>query len=135
MQQLMRRVVVPVLAVVSLSLAATAAGAYTGQPKPAITAEAERSPQGAKITLKGKNWPGKARIKLTGTRAPGSNGTQEFGMAEADDAGAFTFRKTIQCTTNRMDDAERDPVTFTAVDSATGVKATAKTDGSAWVCQ
>lgn len=109
--------------------------ASVGQPKPSIAAEAERTPQGARITVKGKNWPAKGRIKLTGTRAPGANGAQDFGMLEVDDQGGFTFRKTVQCTTNRMDDAERDPVTFTAADSAGTLKATSRVDGAAWVCQ
>lgn len=135
MQQFVRRAVFPALALAALSVGASAASAFTGQPKPAITAEAERTPQGAKITVKGKNWPAKARVKITGTRAPGSNGTQDFGMVDADEQGVFTFRKTVQCTTNRMDDADRDPVTFTAADSATAVKATSKVEGGAWVCQ
>jgi len=130
----LRRRIIPVLGGLVV-FASTSASAFVGQPKPAISAEAERTPQGAKITVKGKNWPAKARIKLSGTRAPGSNGAQEFGMVDADDAGVFTFRKTVQCTTSRMDDAERDPVTFTAADSASGVKATMRVDGSAWVCQ
>lgn len=135
MQLFVRHVVIPALAVASLSLGASAASAFTGQPKPAIQAEAERTPQGARITIKGKNWPANARVKLTGTRAPATNGAQDLGMVDADDKGVFTFRKIVQCTTNRMDDAENDPVTFTAADSATAVKATSKVDGAAWVCQ
>ena len=135
MQHLVRRAVMPALALASLSIGASVATAFTGQPKPAISAEAERTPQGAKITVKGKNWPANAKVKLSGTRAPGTNGTQDFGVVDVDDKGVFTFRKTVQCTTNRMDDAERDPVTFTAEDPAAAVKATSKVDGAAWVCQ
>jgi hypothetical protein len=135
MQQFVRRMLVPVLAVSALTLSANAAGAFSGQPKPQISAEAERSPQGAKLTIKGKNWPAGARVKITGTRAPAANGTQDFGMADASDKGEFTHRKTALCTTNRADDGESTPVTITAADSATGVKATARVDGFSWVCQ
>ena len=135
MQPFVRRVVVPALALASLSIGATMASAFSGQPKPAIQAEAERTPQGARIIVKGKNWPAKARVKVTGTRAPGAEGTQDFGMIEADDKGVFTLRKTVQCTTNLMDDAQRESVTFTAADSATSVKATSRVEGGAWVCQ
>lgn len=135
MQHFTRRLLVPALIVSAITASATAAGAFVGQPKPAVNAEGERTPQGARLTIKGKNWPAGARIKLTGTRAPGANGTQDFGMADASDKGEFTYRKTVQCTTNRMDDAENNPVTVTAADSATGVKATARIDGAPWVCQ
>lgn len=120
---------------VTLLLLPVVGSASVGQPKPSIAAEAERTPQGARLTVKGKNWPAKARIKLSGTRAPGSNGAQEFGLVDTDEQGAFTFRKTVQCTTSRMEDAERDPVTFTAADSAGTLKATSRVDGGAWVCQ
>lgn len=135
MQHVARRAVMSALALASLSIGASVATAYTGQPKPAISAEAERTPQGARIIVKGKNWPAKARVKVTGSQPPGANGTQDLGMIEADDKGVFTLRKTVQCSTNLMDDAQRESVTFTAVDSATTVKATARVEGGAWVCQ
>ncbi|MCA0376069.1 MAG: hypothetical protein LCH84_10430 [Gemmatimonadetes bacterium] len=136
MQRSLRRVIAPTLALAGLALATTVAAAHTGQPKPNVSAEAERTPQGAKITVRGKNWPAKARIKLTATRAPGTRNPQDFGMIDADDKGEVRFSVVKQCTTNRMEDAELDPVTFTATDSATGVKATsAKVNGGGWVCQ
>lgn len=135
MQHFARRLLVPALIVFAVAGSATVASAFVGQPKPALSAEAERTPQGARLTLKGKNWPAGARIKLTGTRAPGANGTQDFGMADVTEKGEFNLRKTMQCTTTRMDDGQNNPVTVTAADSATGVKATARLDGAAWVCQ
>ncbi|MBL0939968.1 MAG: hypothetical protein IBJ03_13830 [Gemmatimonadaceae bacterium] len=135
MQHFARRLLVPALIVTAMAGSATVAGAFVGQAKPAVTAEGERSPQGARLTFKGKNWPAGARIKLTGTRAPGANGAQDFGMADASDKGEFNLRKTVQCSSNNMDDAQTTPVTVTAADSATGVKATARVDGSAWICQ
>lgn len=135
MQSLVRRMLVPVLAASAVTLGATAANAFVGQPKPEIKVEGERSPQGARLTFKGKNWAANARIKLTGTRAPGTNGTQDFGMAGADDKGVLTFRKTVLCSTSNADDAQRDAVTITAADSATGVKATTRVEGGAWLCQ
>lgn len=68
MQAFVRRVLGPTLALAALSFTATAASAITGQAKPQLSIEAERSPQGARITFKGKNWPAAARIKLTATR-------------------------------------------------------------------
>lgn len=136
MQRTMRRVFAPALGLVGLSLAATVAAAHVGQAKPSISAEAERTPQGAKISVRGKNFAAKARVKLTATRAPGTRNPQDFGMIDADDKGEIKFTVVKQCTTNRMEDAELDPVTFTAADSASGVKVTSsKVNGGAWVCQ
>lgn len=132
----MRRVFASAVGLAGLTLTATIAGAHVGQAKPSINAEAERTPQGAKISVRGKNFAAKARVKLTATRAPGTRNPQDFGMVDADDKGELKFSVVKQCTTNRMEDAELDPVTFTAADSATGVKVTSsKVNGGAWVCQ
>jgi len=135
MQAFMRRMLGPALAISALSLTATAASAITGQAKPQLAVETERTPQGARIGLKGKGWPAAARVKLTATRPPGSNKAQDFGMVSADSTGAFTIRKVELCSTTNQDDGQNETVTFTAADSATGVKATATAKGGAWVCQ
>ena len=135
MQAFMRRMMGPALALAALSFTATAASAITGQAKPQLSIEAERSPQGARITFKGKNWPAAARIKLTATRAPAATQPQDFGITDADSTGTFTVRKVAICTTPNQEDGAIETVTFTAADSATGVKATATTRGGAWVCQ
>jgi methionine-rich copper-binding protein CopC len=135
MQHFVRRMLVPALAITAVTLSASAAGAFVGQPKPEIRVEGERSPQGARLTFKGKNWPASGRVKLTGSRAPGTNDPQDFGMTDVDAKGAFTFKKTVQCSTNLADDAQRDIVTVTAADSSTGVKATTRVEGGAWLCQ
>ena len=130
-----RRIVAPALAMVALALSTQAALAIT-QGKPQLNVETERSPQGAKLTFKGKGWVPSARIKITGTRAPGSNNTQDFGMFSADEKGELNGRKTQACSTNNNDDGMNESVTITAVDSATPAnKATAKVPGGAWVCQ
>ena len=86
MQAFIRRILGPTLAVVTLSVTATAAGAFTGQAKPQLAVEAERSPQGARITFKGKNWPAAARVKTVGVfRTPNS------GPVGAVAAGAAAF--------------------------------------------
>ncbi len=132
----MRRFVVPTLAIAALALTTQAALAVTGlQPKPQLNVEAERSPQGAKLTFRGKNWMPSARIKITATRAPGSNNLQDFGMFSADDKGELKGSKVAACSTNRSEDGQNESVTFTAADSATGVKATTRVEGGAWVCQ
>jgi len=135
MQALVRRMLGPALAITALSLSATAARAITGQAKPQLSIEAERSPQGARITFKGKNWPAAARVKLTATRAPASTKPQDFGVVDADSTGVFNLRKVVMCTTSSQEDGALETVTFTAADSATGVKATATARGGAWVCQ
>ena len=130
-----RRVVAPALAIVALALSTQAALAIT-QAKPSLSVDTERSPQGARLTFKGKNWAPNARIKITGTRAPGSNNAQDFGMFSADAKGELTGRKTQACSTTREEDGQNESVTITAVDSATPAnKATAKVAGGAWVCQ
>ena len=130
-----RRIVAPALAIVALTLSTQAAFAIT-QGKPQLNVETERSPQGAKLTFKGKGWAPSARIKITGTRAPGSNNNQDFGIFSADAKGELTGRKTAACSTTREEDGQNESVTITAVDSATPAnKATAKVAGGAWVCQ
>jgi hypothetical protein len=130
-----RRIVAPALAIVALTLSTQAALAIT-QGKPQLNVETERSPQGAKLTFKGKGWAPSARIKITGTRAPGSSNNQDFGMFSADAKGELTGRKTQACSTTREEDGQNESVTITAVDSATPAnKATAKVPGGAWVCQ
>jgi hypothetical protein len=128
-----RLILAPALAVAALSLTATASATTDLQPKPQVQVEASRTPQGARLTFKGKNWPAEARIKLTGTRAPGSNTLQDFGMVSADSSGEFLHRSVKACTATNDDDA-REVVTITAADSATGVKVTAKVDGASWRC-
>ncbi|WP_411279577.1 hypothetical protein [Gemmatimonas sp.] len=135
MQAFVRRMLGPALAITALSLTATAASAITGQAKPQLSIEAERSPQGARIIFKGKNWPAASRVKLTATRAPGSSKAQDFGLIDADSTGVFAVRRVVQCTTSSQEDGSLETVTFTAADSATGVKATATTRGGPWVCQ
>lgn len=135
MQAFVRRMLGPALALTALSLTATVSSAITGQAKPQIMIEAERSPQGARLVMKGKGWPAAARVKLTATRPPGSSKAQDFGMVDADSTGAFNVRKVALCSTNSQEDGTLESVTFTAADSATGVKATAMAKGGAWVCQ
>jgi len=131
-----RRILAPALAFAALALTTQAALAVpdSAQPKPQLSVEAERSPQGAKLTFTSKNWAPNARVKISGTRAPGSNNMQEFGMYSADSTGTVHGRKVAACSTNSMDDGQNESVTFTATDSATSAKATAKVPGGAWVC-
>jgi hypothetical protein len=119
------------LAALALSTQAAFATVDGSQPKPQLNVEAERTPQGARLTFKGKNWAPSARIKITGSRAPGSTNVQDFGMPTA---GILNGRKLAACSTNRMEDGQNESVTITAADSATGVKATARVEGGAWVC-
>lgn len=131
-----RRIIAPAMAVAAIVLTAQSALAVvnTEQPKPEMKVEAERSSTGARLTFKGKNWAPNARVKITATRAPGSSGIQDFGMVSADSTGQISFRKVAGCSTNRMEDAQNEPVTFTTADSATGVKVMTKVQGGAWVC-
>jgi hypothetical protein len=134
MQQLVRRLLVPVLATAALTLGATQAGAVVGQPKAELKIEGERAQDGARLVIKGKNWPAKSKVKITATRAPGARSAQDFGVVDTDDKGEFTLRKTAQCTTQSMDEGTTESVTFTAAEEASGTKATAKSTGAPWVC-
>lgn len=133
-----RHVIVPafVLAAAAVASSAAVASGDSSQPKPELKVEAERSPQGAKLTFKGKNWAPNAQIKITGTRAPGANTPQDFGTFPSDSAGSLNGRKVVGCTTNNMDDGQNEFVTVTAYDvAAATVKITQKVAGGAWVCQ
>ena len=129
-----RRILVPTLAALTLTAQAAFATADGGQPKPQINVEAERTPQGARLIFKGKNWAPNARLIIAGTRAPGSNNKQDIGTFSADAKGELNERKLVGCSTNRMEDGQNEPVTFTVTDSASGVKATKRVEGGAWVC-
>jgi hypothetical protein len=129
-----RRLMAPAVVLATLALTAQAAFAVSdGQAKPQLKVEGERSPQGPKLTFTGKGFAPAARVKITATRAPGSSTPQDFGMFTADDKGNFQVRKVSGCTTSSVDDA-REAVTFTAADSATGVKVVQKIEGAAWQC-
>ena len=130
-----RRLVGPALAIAAVALTAQAAFAVGDgrQSKPQLKVEAERSPQGARLTFTGKGWASVARVKVTATRAPGSNTPQDFGMISADSSGNFQVRKVAGCTTNNVDDASQQ-IIFSAADSATGAKVTVRVGGSAWQC-
>ncbi len=131
-----RRFLAPALAVAALTITAQAALATVDpQPKPQLNVEAERSPQGAKLTFKGKNWAPNARVIIVGTRAPGATAKQEIGTFSANEKGELNERKVVACSTTRMEDGQNEPVTFTATDSASGVKTTKRVEGGAWVCQ
>lgn len=131
-----RRMLAPALALAALTLTAQAAFATadSAQPKPQVNVEAERTPQGARLTFKGKNWAPNARLIITGTRAPGSNVKQDIGTFSADEKGELNERKLVACSTNRMEDGQNEPVTFTVKDSASGASATKRVEGGAWVC-
>lgn len=129
-----RRLMAPALALATLALTAQAAFAVNdAQDKPQLKVEGERSPQGARLVFNAKGFAPMSRVKITGTRAPGSNGMQDFGMFTADDKGTISARKVVGCTTNTQEDT-REQVTFTAADSASGVKVMAKLAGDAWQC-
>ena len=130
-----RKFMVAAVTIAATSLAAGTAGAVGdgGQDKPQLKVEAERSPQGARLTLNGKGFSPMAQIALTATRAPGSTAPQDFGMVDADSTGKFQLRKVAGCTTN-SDDVAREQVTFTAADSVSGTKVTTKVSGAAWNC-
>ena len=116
-----------------LALGASSAAALTAHRSASITAEAERTAQGAKVSITGKGWDANARVKLMGTRPPAVAAKQDFGTVSADATGSFKFQKTIGCTTSNMDDA-RDPVTITATDSATSASVSKKVEAGAWIC-
>ncbi len=116
-----------------LVLGASSATALTAHRAANLNVEAERTAQGAKVTMTGKGWAANARVKLTGTRAPAVAAKQDFGTVSADASGEFKLMKVIPCTTTNMDDA-RDPVTITATDSATNASVSKKVESGAWVC-
>ena len=124
------------MGIAALAVCSQAAYAFaTAQAKPQINVEAERSPQGARLTFKGKGWTTNGRVKITGSRAPGAGSAQDFGMFSADSVGNLSGRKVAACTSNSTDEGSSEQVTITAADSATGAKATTKVSGAAWVCQ
>ncbi len=133
---MIRLVAAPAIAAMAIGFSATAATAVTDdltQKKPEISVEAERTPQGAKVSLRGKNWEPNTEVKITGTRAPGSNDPLDLGTAKVNEKGEFRMTKLTQCTTRQVDDT-REGVTITVAAAEGDAKADRKIEGNAWWC-
>jgi len=110
----------------------TAVGAARGVPT--LTVQGERTPQGAKLALRGAGWPARVAIRLSAGTPPGGTVPLDFGSAMTSAAGEFRATKLTPCTTSDSVAAERITVTVTARTADGAVQAEARLAASAWAC-
>jgi hypothetical protein len=104
-----------------------------GRAAPSVTADAEATPQGVKIALRGSGWPARASLALRVSAPPGTRDPLDLGTAVANAAGDFRATKLTRCSTSDPAGG-RQSLTVT-VRTADGT-ASAETTLSAapWVC-
>ncbi len=123
-------------AALSLSLLLLGAGvlraAVSGAP--AVSVEGERTPQGAKLALRGTGWPARVAVSLSASTPPGGSAPLDFGSAMTNASGEFRATKLSPCTTPDSAAAERASVTITARSADGAQSADAKIAASPWAC-
>ncbi len=72
--------------------------------KPDITVEAERTMQGAKLSIRGRGWPPRTDVSLSASRPPGANAELDLGSAQTNAEGEFRATKLSKCTTRNESD-------------------------------
>lgn len=101
---------------------------------PTLVVEGERTPQGAKLALRGAGWPARVSVSLTATTPPGGRSSLDLGTAMTNASGEFRATKLSPCTTPDSVAAERATVTVTARTSDGAVSAEAKLAALPWAC-
>jgi hypothetical protein len=98
-----------------------------------VTAQAERTPQGAKIALRGEGWPARASLEISASPPPGGQGALDLGTAQSNADGAFRASKLSPCTTSDSTLA-RGRITITVRTADAAVRAEASVPAGVWVC-
>ncbi len=65
-----------------------------------VSAQAERTPQGAKIALRGEGWPARIALTISGSAPPGGQAPLDLGTAQSNADGEFRASKLARCTTS-----------------------------------
>jgi hypothetical protein len=120
-------------AVVLMAMAVTPA-AMRAQGAPRLSVSIQRLPAGPVITITGANFTANGPVKLTGSPPPNTSQAIAFGPIKADENGAFSVRKEMQCTSQSADDGFLE-VTFTGIDETSGRKSTARENATPWICR
>lgn len=101
---------------------------------PTVAVQGERTPQGAKLALRGAGWPARVPVLLSAGTPPGGTAPLDFGTAMTTTAGEFRATKLTPCTTADSAAAERVSITVTARTADGSLQATARLAAAPWVC-
>ncbi len=124
------------LAAVALGLFSLCAGVMVAasgaaSQAPEITVDAERTMQGAKLAIRGRNWPARGTVTITATRPPGATADLELGTAPVNANGEFRATKLSKCTTsNEADGKAQVTITVRSGDA----QAEQRIEAAPWVC-
>jgi hypothetical protein len=98
---------------------------------PTLSVQAEPTPQGAKVSLRGDGWPPSTALRISASPPPGEAKALDLGTATSSASGALRATKLTPCTT-------RDPVDaktmLTVTVRAGEVVADARVAAASWVC-
>jgi hypothetical protein len=96
-----------------------------------ISASAEPTMQGAKVSIRGKGWPVRTAIALSASAPPGATAELDFGTVQTDAQGEFRATKLSKCTTRTPTDTS----TWVHVKAQAGeARATTRISAAAWLC-
>ncbi len=114
------------------SVVIAASGTASNVPDaPALTVEAERTMQGAKLSLRGTGWAAGATVGFTASAPPGATQALDLGSARSNDSGEFRATKLSKCTATTAPDPKAQ-VTITA--TAGDQRAEQRVDAALWHC-
>lgn len=125
-----RRVTMSALAAGVVSLMAGFVVAASEVPQtPEVSVEAESTAQGAKLAIRGKNWPARVTLTLSASTPPGGSAEVALGTVQSTATGEFRATKLTPCTSSAPSDAK---VTITV--KAGDISASSSIPSDAWVC-
>jgi hypothetical protein len=104
------------------------------RPAPTLSVLGERTPQGAKLALRGEGWPARVPVLLSASPPPAGTGTLDLGTAITSATGEFRATKLTPCTTTDSAAAARLMVTVTARTADGALRADAQLAASPWGC-
>jgi hypothetical protein len=101
--------------------------------QPTVVAEAEATPQGVKLALRGGGWPARASLTIRVSAPPGTREALDLGTAVANAAGDFRATKLTRCSTSDpAGGRERLTVTVRTADGTVAAETTLA--ATPWVC-
>jgi hypothetical protein len=101
---------------------------------PSLAVVGERTPQGAKLALRGAGWPARVSVALTASVPPAGSAPLDFGTTMTNASGEFRATKLSPCTTPDSAAAQRATVTFTARSADGALSADTKIVALPWAC-
>lgn len=117
-----------------LLLLGAGGGRAADRGAPTFSIEGERTPQGAKLALRGTGWPARVAVTLAATTPPGGRGPLDFGTTVTNASGEFRVTKLSPCTTPDAAAAQRATVTITARTADGALAADVNIAALPWAC-